>query len=126
MAIGGSIESVVIDDRRFAVTADTDSNRKLGGFENEIERNGDGTGRQLKTRVAWTLDSLTVEIDDDRGDQEYLQDLSDSSVFFPILITYASGIRYTGDGQLTGEFQASSANASAQINLKGVGELIQL
>ena len=77
-AVGGSIESVNLSGREFAVAADAEAQRKLGGFENEVQANGDGTARLIKTRVPLSLDGLTIEIDDDRGDQEFLQDFSRS------------------------------------------------
>jgi hypothetical protein len=79
-AVGGSIESVSLNGRNFAVAADAEAQRKLGGFENEVMANGDGTARLIKTRVPLSLDGLTVEVDDDRGDQEFLHDLTDINV----------------------------------------------
>lgn len=121
--IGGSIESVSVDGRNFPVTADGEANRKLGGFENEVQANGDGSGRQVKTRVNWNLSGLPVEIDDSRADQEFLQDLSDGSRFFPVVVTYASGAVYQGQGQLTGELQFNNSNSTAELNLTGPGRL---
>ena len=58
-AIGGSIQEVALQGRTFAVAADAESQRKLGGFENEVQPNGDGmTARLIKTRVTWMLDGL--------------------------------------------------------------------
>lgn len=123
MAIGGSIESVGLAGRTFSVAADADSNRKLGGWENELQMNGDGTGRNIKTRVGWTVDGLQISIDDLRGDQEYLQDLQDRPDFFPIDITYASGAVYSGLGQVTGEQQTGSQATTAAVTLSGPGQL---
>lgn len=81
-AIGGSIESVSLDGRNFAVAADAEAQRKLGGFENEVQANGDGNARLIKTRVPLSIDGLTIEVDDDRGDHEFLQDLSTVTTFF--------------------------------------------
>lgn len=120
---GGSIESVGLAGRTFSVAADADSNRKLGGWENETQPNGDGTGRLIKARVAWLIDGLTLSIDDLRGDQEYLQDLKDRLDFFPIDITYASGAVYSGLGQVTGEEQTSSMSTTAAVTLSGPGKL---
>lgn len=124
-AVGGSIESVSLGGRLFAVAADADSNRKLGGWENEIQPNGDGTVRLIKTRTGWVLDGLTVSIDDTRGDAEYLQDLQDAKDLFAVSITYASGITYQGTGQITGETQVSSQNTTAALALGGEGKLTQ-
>lgn len=125
MSTGGSIESVGLAGRTFSVAADADSNRKLGGFENEVQMNGDGTGRLIKTRVGWMLDGLTISIDDLRGDHEYLQDLADRTDFFAVDITYASGAVYSGTGQITGEAQVASQATTASLSLHGPGKLTQ-
>jgi len=122
-AVGGSIESVNLSGREFAVAADAEAQRKLGGFENEVQANGDGTARLIKTRVPLSIDGLTIEIDDDRGDQEFLQDLADQNDYWPLGITYASGITYQGTAQIVGENPASSQNATAAISLMGPGKL---
>jgi len=122
-ATGGSIESVNFDGRNFAVAADADSGRKLGGSENEFQPNGDGTGRLIKARVGWSLDGLTIEVDDTRGDQEFIQDLADRTDFWPVAVTYASGAVYQGTGQIVGENPASSQSTTAAVALMGPGKL---
>lgn len=122
-AVGGSIESITLEGRGFAVAADAEAQRKLGGFENEVQANGDGTARLIKTRVPLSIDGLTVEIDDDRADQEFLQELSNRNDFFPVVISYASGNDYQGTAQIVGETQASSQNATAAVSLMGPGVL---
>jgi hypothetical protein len=122
-AVGGSIESVSLSGRQFAVAADAEVNRKHGGWENEVQANGDGSARLIKTRVPLMLDGLVVEIDDNRGDVEYLQGLANRNDFFPIAITYASGITYQGTAQIVGEMQASSQSATATLSLSGPGTL---
>lgn len=122
-AVGGSIESVTLDGRIFGVAADAEAQRKLGGFENEVQANGNGTARLVKTRVTWSLDGLSLEIDDDRGDHEFLQSLSDRNDFFPVLVTLASGADYQGTGQIVGEMQASSQSATGAVSLMGPGVL---
>ena len=122
-SVGGSIESVTLDGREFGVAADAEAQRKLGGFENEIQSNGNGTARLIKTRVPLGIDGLTLETDDDRGDQEFLQELSNRNDFFPIAITFASGNTYQGSAQITGDLQASSQSAMTAVNLMGPGTL---
>lgn len=123
MATGGSIESVGLDGRTFAVAADAEAQRKLGGFENEVQANGDGSARVIKTRVPLNIDGLTLSVDDDRGDHEFLQALANRRDFFPITITYASGAVYQGRAIITGEMQASSQNTTASVSLSGPGVL---
>jgi hypothetical protein len=122
-AIGGSIESISLNSREFAVAADAEAQRKLGGFENEVMANGNPTARIIKTRVPLALNGVTIVVDDDRGDHEFVQELADSNEFFPIAITYASGETYQGEAQFTGELQASSQSTTMPINLMGPGKL---
>lgn len=122
-AVGGSIESISLGGRNFAVAADAEAERKLGGFENEVQANGDGTARLIKTRVPLSISGLTVEVDDFRGDAEFLQALADRPDFFPIAITYASGLVYQGTAQIVDETASSSQNATASISLSGPGRL---
>lgn len=124
-AIGGSIEAVTLDGRNFPATGDADVNRKLGGFENEVQSNGDGGGRIIKTRMPWSLSGVALECDDARGDQEYLQDLADRNDDFAITITYASGLVYQGAGQIVSELQATSQSATQTVDLSGPGKLTQ-
>ena len=122
-AVGGSIESVTLDGREFPVAADAEAQRKLGGWENEVQANGDGTARLIKTRIPFSLDGLTLETDDNRADQEFLQGLANRKDFFPTAITYASGLTYQGTAQIIGDLQASSQNATTAVNLSGPGNL---
>jgi hypothetical protein len=122
-AIGGSIEAVSLRGRLFSVPADQDTNRKLGGFENEVQTNGNGTARLIKTRVAWSISDLTVEVDDTAGDHEFIQSLADGKDYFTTVITYASGEVYSGTGQIVGEIQTGSQNTTCSVSLQGTGVL---
>jgi len=122
--VGGSVESITLKGRTYAVAADAEVTMKLGGSENEIEPNGDGvTARLIKTQIPWGLAGVVVETDHLVGDQEFLVDLQKGSDFFPITITFANGTIYQGTGQLTGEIGSSSQKATAEINLMGAGSL---
>lgn len=122
-AVGGSIESMSLRGREFPVAADAEAQRKLGGWENEVQSNGDGGARLIKTRVPLSLDGITLEVDDSRGDHEYLQELQDANDFFAISITYASGATWQATAQIVGETQASSQNATAAVSFMGPGTL---
>lgn len=122
-AVGGSIESVALNGRNFAVAADAEANRKMGGWENEVQMNGDGTARIIKTRVPLSIDGITLSVDDTRGDAEYLNKLAGGKDFFPIAITYASGVTYMAQAMITGEVTISSQNSTGSITLTGPGVL---
>jgi hypothetical protein len=122
-AVGGSIESLILDGRIFSVTADSEATRKPGGWEIEVQANGDGTARIIKTRVPLSLDGIVIQCDDSRGDQEFIEELKNRHDFFPIGIVYPSGITYQGQAQITGENGHSSQSATIPISLMGPGKL---
>jgi len=124
-ATGGPIESVTLDGRNFAVAEDAESQRKLGGFENEVQSNGDGTARLIKTRVPLSIDGLTVEIDDDRADQEFLQEIADGNDFVVVAVTYASGKTWQGKAIISDELAYSAQASTAEVTLMGPQEFTQ-
>jgi len=124
-AIGGPVETVAIKGRPFPVAADADGNRDLGGFSAEVSPNGDGSARILLTRKAWEFDGLALEINDARGDQEYLQGIVDGKKFVPLEFTLVSGITFRSKGMITGDLKASSMNATAPLKFNGPGKLEQ-
>jgi hypothetical protein len=118
-AIGGPIIDLSLGGRYYSVSEDAESNRKLGGFENEVPMNGDGTARLVKTRVAWGADGLTLACDDFEDDQQFLQSLADRKGFFEITVGYASGSIFQGNGQIVGELAFSSKQSTATVALQG-------
>jgi len=120
-AVGGSIEAVSIDGREFGVAADADVSRKLGGYENETQANGNRTGRQIKTAVVGMISGLQLSIDDARDDQRYLQDIADAAEFVSCTVTYASGETWEADAQIEGEMTFSNQNSTASIDLAAPG-----
>lgn len=124
-AVGGYIQALTLDGRNFAVTADSDPQRTLGGDVNTSEANGDKSARLIKSVILPSIDGLTIEVDDSRGDAEFLQELANRKDYFPVAITYASGITYQGTSQIEGEFPYASQSTTAGISLKGTGNLTQ-
>ena len=123
--VAGSIESVNIAGRLFAVAADSDANRSIGGFENEAQANGNGTARLVKTAVTWMIENLALSADDSTQDMEYLQDIKDSNDFVPMSFTFVSGIVYQGTGQIVGELKRSEQNGTVPTGFAGPGKLTQ-
>lgn len=124
-ATGGSIEGVTLAGREFPATADSDVMRKLGGFSNELQPNGNGTSRNIKTRVLPAFTGIVVECDDARGDHEFLQDIADGESLVPIAVTYASGVTYQGKGTIVGDLSASNQSATASFDIMGEGKFTQ-
>lgn len=122
-AVGGSIQSLSIKGRVFPVASDAEANKKLGGFENEVQANGDATARKIMTRVPWSVDGLQVEINNDKGDHEFLQEIADSKDFVSFELELADGTVYAGTGTITDEIQGSSQSTTATIKIGGPGKL---
>jgi hypothetical protein len=128
MSVGGSLASLSIKGRNFSVAADADVSRKIGGYQNELQMNGDGTGRIIKTRTGWGLSGINIDVNDVRGDHEFLQDIvdgvgADPDGLFPIAAEYASGAVWSGKGTITDELAYSNMSTMASVSLSGPGEL---
>lgn len=123
--IGGSIESVSIDNKLFAVAADADATMSLGGYSNEVQPNGDRTARIIKTVVPWSISGLMLTVDDDAADQEFLQSIADGNVWVPVTVRMASGVTYQGTGTVTDAVERSTQSATMSVSLSGIGALTQ-
>lgn len=118
-AVGGPLEEITIDGRRFPVVADADGERDLGGFTNEVNPNGDGSARILKTRKAWSFGGIVVEMNNNRGDQQFLQERANAKEFYPITFTHADGSVFAAPGIITGDIKASTMKASCPLTFSG-------
>jgi len=123
--IGGSIENVSIDNQLFAVAADADATMSLGGYSNEIQPNGDKTSRIIKTIVPWAITGLTLTVDDDAANQEFLQAIADGNTYVPCTIRMASQVTYQGTGTIVDNLERSTQSATVTVSLSGMGTLSQ-
>lgn len=128
MAIGGSIKRISIKGRPFAVAADADANRDLGGYTVEVQSNGDLTARKIMTAKPWMADGLAVVCDHDRNDQQFLQDIADGKDagddgFYDMTITHVDDNVFQGRGTITGDIKMSTKNVTAPITLSGPDKL---
>lgn len=125
-ATGGPPKTISIAGREFRCTGDADVSRKLGGYENDTQSNGDGSTRKIKTPIAWMLGGVAVEIDNSNGDQEFLDDVKDSQDDVDVVITYMDDTSWAGVGNIDGELAYSNNSASASFDMKGPKKLKKL
>jgi len=116
---GGSIESLSLNGRGFAIAADSDPGRILGGSKNSIEMNGDGTFRTIAEQTPSKIAGISVQIDDDANDHEFIQDLINGAEQIDISITYYSGTTYYGQGQITEDSEYSPKSGTMELTLEG-------
>ena len=119
MAISGAMRSITIRGRGFKTAHDAPGNKQLGGRNNEVQMNGDGSYRVIQSVLPGALNDINVEIDDSRGDIEYLQTLADAGLPVPVVATYASNNSYTGDLVLTGEVTKDENTGLATLSFQG-------
>ncbi len=123
--IGGTIEMISLDGSSFSVPEDVDCQIKMGGFENEVLANGDGTGRVKRMRVMWSVKSGKLAVSFADGDPALIQELADRGTQFPIVIKLADDSKLNGVGTIIGEVVMSSAESTATLELSGSGTLSQ-
>jgi hypothetical protein len=119
MPIGGSVEEVNIDGRPFEVASDADANRDLGGFSGEVQSNGNGGARFIKTRKPWMIDGISLSCDDDLGDQEFLQETVDAGGFVTFSVTLANGETYAGQGNIVDDLKMSTQSVTVPLSFSG-------
>lgn len=123
MSSGGSIVRVSYDGRGFPVAADSDANVALGGKNNEIQMNGDGTYRAIQTRMPGMVGAVSLSIDRNKADLEFLQqranDPGPEGNGYPFSIELVDGNVYQGRAVITGEVQMSTQNTTAPITFTG-------
>ena len=125
-AIAGPAKTISVAGREFRIIGDADIGRQLGGFTKERLSNGDGSSRPRMTPIPWALTGISVEVDNDNEDQEFLENVKDSPDDVPIVITYADDNPYSGLGSIDGELTYSNNDAAASFDLKGSGKLKKL
>jgi hypothetical protein len=123
-AIGGSIRNISIAGRSFTIASDADGERDLGGMSNEVQSNGDGTVRVIKTRKPWMFGGLSVSIDDARDDHTFLQGVADGKDagedgLYDCTFTLVNGVTFQGRGIVADDLKFSTQNATCDITLSG-------
>lgn len=119
MAIHGAMRSLTINGRAFKVAHDGSGNKAMGGRNNEVAMNADASFRVLQTVMPGSFNDLQVESDNSRGDQEFLQGLSDDGLPVPVVATYAANISYTGDLVVSGEIQKDENTGLISLSFQG-------
>lgn len=119
--IGGTPLSVKVNNREFALASDSATEIALPGFTNTMEANSDGSARLLKMAKLGQISTLTVTIDESRGDYQFLQRIENLGGYVPCQVVTASGAEYNFRGQIVELQPYSTATATATFNLGASG-----
>ena len=93
--IAGPFESHTLNGRRFTCDAEDDAKWKLGGKNNEVKPNGDGTSRVVQSRKVDSIEGISLVIDFDNGDV------------------------FAGLVQIVGDIELSFKEGTATVSLQG-------
>lgn len=115
----GPAESVIVAGRTFVCDAGADVEVTLGGYSNEVKPNGDGSVRVVKTREVGKIEGLSVVVDPDRGDMEFLKEKQDSFDQIPFTLTLCSGVVYSGEGQITERSPYKVKEGTVELKIHG-------
>lgn len=110
--------------RSFPCKADDEITLDLGGFTNESNQNGNGTGHIKKTRKGWMIESVNVELSD--GAEEFLQGAANSVDDLIVTVSFINGVSYKGTGQITGDIKNNEGSGYTALTMAGPGSLEKL
>lgn len=119
MAKGGPIESININGRRFAVDGEVDMALVLAGYINEVKPNGDRTVRLVKSVKTGKFNTIPIVIDNDRGDEEFIQSVMDNLSLVNISVTDVNGDVWSGLGQIVEDPETSIKEGTKEISVHG-------
>lgn len=118
--IGGPLESLSLNGRRFVTDADDDAQIQVQGYSNEVKMSGDGTPRMLKSRNPGTLEGCNICYDPFNGDDDFLTELKNNKEWINLSATECDGTIWSGRVQITGDLKFSTKNKTVPITLTGV------
>lgn len=119
MAVGGPIKYVNLGGRAFKVGGDNEVELFLGGWTNEVESCGDGTGRIIKSPKPGQVNKIPLVIDDDRGDEAFIQELMNSHDWIKASFTDINDHVYSGDVAIVGDGVTNKKTMIKEIDLQG-------
>lgn len=124
MANGGTPRVLSYAGRIFPFMGDAEPKRKIGGYENEVNPTGDGQNAVVEqTIVAPEVTGCKIMIDDERGDQEFLQEKSNGGKLEDFSYDRKDGSTWGCTMQIVGSIEFDDKTSTAELSFKGVGTL---
>ena len=116
----GDIRQLTINGREYDVKAgDASVEIDLGGFENTADLGGNGSLQITQRRMTAGFSACPISIDDVRKDLEALAAISNAGLPVPVNITLISGVVYSGQLILVGDFRKNSGDGTCTIEMRG-------
>lgn len=115
----GDITQLVLFGREFSPAADSSVTYKLAGYNTENTPTGDGKLHTKKTRKLGGFEAMTISLDPDNGDLEYLQGKQDAGIPGPCSMTLAGGQTYSGNLMIEGELNPNTGDGTLELAAMG-------
>ena len=115
----GALESVVLNGRRFTCDAESETSVYLSEWDNEVKPNSDGTFRTVKSRHVQKIEKLTLEIDVDRGDVDFINEVKAKLAPVPLSATRVDGKMYEGEVMITDSTSLNDNESTMEVTLTG-------
>lgn len=116
---GGDIRQISIKGREMDPAPEGSCTFMVTGFNLETKITGNGRGVNTQTRKVAGIKGLSLSVDPDGKDQEFLQDVQNSGLFVPVNLTLASGKTYSGQLAVNGDLAASTSDGKVEVDLLG-------
>ena len=124
MTKGRPLKNVSMNGREFRTPGDAAGTRSLGGMTNEVKLNGDNeTARVTQTPTAWAITGQPVQVDDDLGEQEFVQGLVDSGITVDFVFDFGNGYRYQAKGTIVEALELDMMERLMTLNFSGPGKM---
>lgn len=116
----GDVRQLTIKGREFDPAPESSCNILVGGYSNEYTTCGNGEDHIKQARKGAGITDLTLSIDDERRDLEFLAEIQNSGESVPVTCTLASGVAYAGSLFIVAEdLGKSTGDGTASISLRG-------
>lgn len=116
---GGDVRQFSIKGREFDVAPEASFTYRLSGFNTETKVTGNGKSVNTQTRKIAGIRGMSVSIDPESGDLEFLQDIQNAGLSVPVTMTLASGNTYSGSLSINGDLDGNTGDGKAEMDLLG-------
>lgn len=116
---GGPISEVVIDGRKFQVMPDSDPDLAVGGRKANVTKPAQGTSKIDFETLPGSIKGLTLILDQDRRDTEFLQSIVDGGELVDCSASNSVGTTWAGKQIITSEIAEKLKGSTIDIDLEG-------
>lgn len=116
---GGPIIELKFGGRAFPVTADSDPEVALGGYKVTLTPNGMmGSAKPSYERINGGVKGVTLVLDSDRDDFEFIVAKNNLTALQDLQVTYANGDVYYGKTKITSDLNSKPKTSTIDLDFE--------